>query len=123
MDDKEKKIHNIDEKENRIDELINLVEKNTRTERHLEQHSDISSPSSLDSAKEIQSVRKENIENLKNKIVYDDGGPTDERENLVKNMAFTAGYIENNADHMNDEQLKNMKEKQKNRKEKLNELS
>ncbi|WP_027623110.1 hypothetical protein [Clostridium lundense] len=123
MDDREKKSCNAIEKENRIDELINLVEKNTRTERHLEQHSDISSPSRLESAKELLNTRQENIETLKDKIIYDDGGPTDERENLVKNMAFTEGYIEHNSDHMSNEQLQNMKEKQQNRKDKLNELS
>lgn len=123
MADREKKSCNAIEKENRIDELINLVEKNTRTERHLEQHSDICSPSRLESAQELHNTRQDNIENLKDKIIYEDGGPTDERENLVKNMAFTEGYIEHNSNHMSNEQLQNMKEKQKNRKEKLNELS
>ena len=31
------------ENERRIDHLVNLVERKTRTERHLEEHSDISS--------------------------------------------------------------------------------
>lgn len=110
------------ETENRIEELINVVENHTRTERHLEQHSDISSPKQLSNAQDIQQVREDNINSLKNKIVYNDGGPTEEKENIKKNIAFTNGYIKNNKDHMNGEQLENMLEKQENRHEKLNEL-
>lgn len=110
------------ETENRIDELINVVDNHTRTKRHLEQHSDISSPSQLSNAQHIQQVRVDNISNLKNKIIYDDGGPTNEKENIEKNIKFANGYIKNNKDHMNKEQLQNMLEKQENRHEKLNEL-
>lgn len=114
------------ETENRIEELINVVENHTRTERHLEQHleqhSDISSPKQLSNAKYIQQVRAENIDNLKNKIVYSDGGPTNEKENISKNIEFASGYIRHNKDHMNEDQLENMLEKQENRHQKLNEL-
>ncbi|HSQ33813.1 MAG TPA: hypothetical protein VLM81_02860, partial [Peptostreptococcaceae bacterium] len=55
------------EKDNsrRIDHLINLVDKHTRTERHLEQYSSISSPESLQKAKEVQQNRESEIKNLK----------------------------------------------------------
>lgn len=110
------------ETENRIEELINAVENHTRTEIHLEQHSDISSPKQLSNAKHIQQVRAENIDNLKNKIVYNDGGPTNEKENIRKNIEFANGYIRHNKDHMNKQQVENMLEKQENRHQKLNEL-
>ena len=53
--------------ERRIDHLMNLVEKSTRTQRHLEEHSDISSssPENIQHAKEKQKERKEEINNLK----------------------------------------------------------
>ena len=42
------------EKERRVDHLVNLVEKQTRTERHLEEHSDISSsPENIEHAWEV----------------------------------------------------------------------
>ncbi|KGK87576.1 hypothetical protein [Clostridium sp. HMP27] len=110
------------ETENRIEELINVVENHTRTKRHLEQHSDIASPNQLSNAKHIQQVREDNIDSLKDKIVYDDGGPTKEKENIRKNIEFANGYIKNNKDHMGEKQLENMLEKQENRHQKLNEL-
>lgn len=110
------------ETENRIEELVNVVENHTRTERHLEQHSDISSSEQLSNTQNIQQIREDNINNLKNKIVYNDGGPTEEKENIKKNIEFTNGYIRHNKDHMNQNQLQNMLEKQENRHEKLNEL-
>lgn len=110
------------ETENRIEELITAVENHTRTERHLEQHSDISSPEQLSDVQNIQKIREDNISTLKNKIVYNDGGPTSEKENIKKNIEFTSGYINHNKDHMNQNQLQNMLEKQENRHKKLNEL-
>lgn len=110
------------ETENRIDELINVVENYTRTKRHLEQHSDIASPQQLHNAEHIQQVREDNITNLKDKIIYDTGGPTNEKQNIKKNITFTNGYINHNKDHMNKEQLQNMLEKQETRHHKLNEL-
>ena len=108
------------ERESRINEMINLVEKHTRTERHLEQHSDISSPKHIEHAQRLQNIREENISNLKDKIVYGDGGPTNEKENIIKNMKFTGGYIKNNLGSMNDEQMENMKKAQVNRQDSLN---
>lgn len=47
------------ENEGRINHLVNLIEKSTRTQRHLEEHSDISnSPENIQHAKEIQEERK-----------------------------------------------------------------
>lgn len=114
--------NNKQERLNRINELENVVEKHTRTERHLEQHSDISSEEALECAKEKQRKREDEINALEYKIIFDDGGPTDERENIEKNMCFAEGYINHNADHMSDVDLRNLKNKQENRKDTLDNL-
>lgn len=107
---------------NRVNELIDLVETKTRTERHLEQHSDIGSPERIKHAEELQREREEQISKLKSKIVYGDGGPTDQVENLERKITFAEGYMNHNADHMNKEDLENLKDKQENRKDTLNTL-
>lgn len=117
MNERQKK-----EQANRVDQLINLVEKHTRTERHLEQHSDISDPESLESAEEIQRKREEGIDNLKNIIAYGEH-ENDEIENLKRNIKYTEGYLDHNKDHMDDETLENTIEKQKHRKEQLDSLT
>lgn len=58
-----------DKKERKVDNLINLVENHTRTERHLEQYSDIGNPIYKEMAREKQSAREEQIESLKNQLV------------------------------------------------------
>jgi hypothetical protein len=45
------------ENERRVDHLMNLVERETRTERHLEHNSDISNPENIDHAKKYNNVR------------------------------------------------------------------
>ena len=110
------------ERLNRINELENLVEKHTRTERHLEQHSDISSDEALECSIEKQKKREEEINSLKSKIIFDDGGPTNEKENIEKNIFFSDGYMNHNADHMSDVDLTNLKNKQENRKDTLHTL-
>ena len=107
---------------NRVNELVDLVEAHTRTERHLEQHSDIASPEQVEHAEKIQDEREDQISKLKSKIVYGDGGPTDEVENLEKNITFAEGYMDHNADHMNKKDLENLKDKEENRRDTLNRL-
>jgi hypothetical protein len=107
---------------NRVNELVDLVEAHTRTERHLEQHSDIASPEQVEHAEKVQDEREEQISKLKSKIVYGDGGPTDEVENLEKNITFAEGYMDHNADHMNKKDLENLKDKEENRRDTLNRL-
>lgn len=62
-----------EEQFNRINELENVVEKHTRTERHLEQHSDIAKPKAVENAKEKQREREDKIKSLENKIVNGEG--------------------------------------------------
>jgi hypothetical protein len=110
------------ENERRVDDLINLVENKTRTERHLEEHSDIGDPDRLHHVYEVQNVREEQIQNLKSAIVYGDNNKNsteDQLENLKKNYTFAKGYIEHNADHMDSKALENLNEKQENRKDQM----
>ena len=111
------------ENERRIDQLANLVEKQTRTERHLEQTVDISSsPQNIAHAKQIQQERQGEIENLKNKIVHGENTNNNYRENTEKRLVYTEGYLNHNADHMNPEDIKNAETKQEHRKEQLDTL-
>lgn len=111
------------EETKRIEELENLVEKHTRTERHLEQHSDIASSKRVHEAKEKQEKREDSIEALEQKIINGDQIHHDESEGLEKNYIFAKGYMEHNSQHMDPESLENMKEKQQNRRDKMNELT
>ena len=110
------------ETSNRLDEITNLAEKHTRTERHLEQHSDIASPERIEQSEDKQHVREELISNLKDKIINGGSGPTNEIEGLERNIVFSEGYLNHNADHMNKKDRKNLKENLENKKETLDRL-
>jgi hypothetical protein len=111
------------ENERRVDHLVNLVERKTRTERHLEEHSDISSsPENIEHAKDIQRVREQEIDNLKNILSHGEGGRESQLENTEKRFRYTEGYLNHNADHMDDQAFKNAKEKQEHRKEQMDRL-
>ncbi|QGU94839.1 hypothetical protein GOM49_06770 [Clostridium bovifaecis] len=114
------------ENEHRIDQLVDVVEKHTRTERHLEQYSNIGNSENREHAREIQKEREEEINTLKNIIAYGDDKlqdtVADELDNLEKNYIYSEGYLEHNAEHMPKEDMKNLKEKQENRREKMREL-
>ena len=111
------------ENENRIEALENIVEKHTRTERHLENHSDITSSKKLSEAIVKQSEREANIDSLESKILNDGQRSTTQFEGLEKNYDFAKGYMENNKDHMNQESLNNMNKRQQNRRDVMNELT
>jgi len=110
------------ENANRIEVLENIVENHTRTERHLENHSDITSSKKLSEAIIKQSERESNIDSLEAKILNDGQRDPTQIESLEKNYAFAKGYIENNKDHMSQESLDNMNKRQQNRREEMNEL-
>ncbi|NLO08915.1 MAG: hypothetical protein GX129_03485 [Clostridiales bacterium] len=109
------------ENERRVNHLVNLIEKSTRTRRHLEEHSDISkSPENIEHVKDIQNERKDQIENLKNIIAYGDETSKERHmKNTEKRFLYTEGYLNNNADHMDEETFRKAKEKQEHRKEQL----
>lgn len=111
------------ENERRIDHLENLVEKKTRTERHLEEHSDISSsPENIEHAKQLQQVRQQEIDNIKNKVAHGENSSNDYLENTQKRYNYTEGYLEHNASDMDKEDLKNAKERQNHRKDQIDQL-
>ena len=111
------------EKANRLEALENMVENHTRTERHLEQHSNITSLEKYSDSIIKQSEREGNIEILEAKILNGGQKHTNELEGLERNYAFAKGYMENNKDHIDPESLKNMQIKQQNRRDEMNELS
>lgn len=110
------------EEANRIEQLENIVENHTRTERHLEQHTDTASLKNLSDAIIKQSERESNIELLEAKILNDGQRHPSQIEGLEKNYAFAKGYLDHNKDHMNQEDRDNMNEKQQNRRDEMNEL-
>ncbi len=105
--------------ERRIEELLNINNRYVRTQRHLEQYSNISDPENLRHASKIQEERKDRMENLKNIIAYGKHEQEDDVENLEKNLEYTEGYLENNASRMDDYTLRKTQEKQAHRKEQL----
>jgi hypothetical protein len=113
MQDKECK------KENQVDSLINLVEKKTRTERHLEEHSDVGDPERLERPKELQKQRDAQIQNLKSAIASSSQGSDTEYENLKDNIQYADGYIKENGAHMDKGAFENLEKKQEHRKDQL----
>lgn len=111
-------------KDRQLDNLINLVENHTRTKRHLEQYSNIGDEENKEHAREIQEIREEQIEDLRDKL--NGNGDIQTREEQVENLSqryeSTQGYIENNKDNMNEEMLRNLEEKQEKRRIQLDNL-
>ena len=75
--------------ERRIDELLNISNRYVRTERHLEQHSDISDPGNIENSKRVQDERIEQMNNLKNIIAYGEHEQEDQVANLQRNLEYT----------------------------------
>ena len=116
-------IHNKVENERRIDQLENLVKKETRTERHLEQNADIPrSPEVAEHINKIQQERQNEISNLKNIIVNGVHSNNDQLKNTEKRYNYTEGYLNHNADHMSKKSLESTLEKQKSRREQIDQL-
>ncbi|NLN65970.1 MAG: hypothetical protein GX144_11315 [Clostridiaceae bacterium] len=103
----------------RIEELMKINNRYVRTERHLEQNSDISDPDNLEHSERIQQERQQQMDNLKNIVAYGKHEQEDQKENLRKRLEYTDGYINHNADHMDKETLERTLEKQEHRKEQL----
>jgi|GEM_PF-270565 hypothetical protein len=104
-----------EQNENRIDQLIDVVDNYTRTERHLEQYSNIGDPKNRAHARDIQAERKADIQHLKNTIVY--GAEYDDHplENLKENYDDTKEYLDHFGSRLDDKTLAGVEEKQKNR--------
>ena len=103
----------------KVDNLINIVENHTRTERHLEQYSDIGDPEYKEQARNKQDLREKQMDELKNQLTGNEkNAPTKEEqmEDLKQNYEFGEGYIASNKEHMNEEDLRNLERRQENRK-------
>jgi len=111
-------------KDRQLDNLINLVENHTRTERHLEQYSHIGNKENKDNARKIQEIREEEIDDLREKLngTGDIQSREEQIENLEQKYESTKNYIKNNKDNMNGQMLENIERKQQKRIEQLNEL-
>lgn len=113
----ENKFNEQNKTERKIDNLIDLVENHTRTERHLEQYSHIGNPEYKEAARKKQNIREEQIDVLKDQIAGNDNytSKKEQYENLKENYFYGEGYIESNKEHMNPEDLKNLETRQQNR--------
>ena len=110
-------------KENQVDNLMNLVERHTRTKRHLEQYSEIGSKENKQRAREKQDVREEEMNNLKSKLVNENETKTEQYENLAENYTRAQSYMEDNYENISQERLQNMQNRQNNRREQIENLS
>lgn len=119
MEDFEK---NKDKKERQLDNLVNVVENHTRTERHLEQYSHIGDPDNKEHARKIQDIREGEIGNLKSHIIKEKETPEEQLENLKDNYVSSQGYINKNKDNMNEQMLENLEKRQEHRKEQIENL-
>jgi hypothetical protein len=104
----------------RIEALLKINNRFVRTQRHLEENSDIASLAQIKHSFEIQDEREARMENLKNIIAYGKHEQVDEVGNLKRNLEFTDHYIQHHRDHMDENTLQNSKTKQEHRKEQLN---
>ena len=110
-------------KENQVDNLMNLVERHTRTERHLEQYSEIRSKENKQRAREKQDIREEEMNNLKSKLVNENETKTEQYENLAENYTRAQSYMEDNYETISPERLQNMQTRQNNRREQMENLA
>jgi len=104
-----------------LENLENLVENYTRTQRHLEQYSEIGNPENKENARKVQKVREEEIKTLEKQIKGENDRITPEEhlENVKEKYYNAEGYIQNNKDGMNEEMLRNLYEKQQHREEQI----
>lgn len=104
-------------KERQLNQLVSLVEKQIRTRRHLEEYAQHSiAQENIELAKKRNQLRQEEINQLKNILIYGNNITNHYKDNTEKRFLYTEGYLNHNADHMNDEVFKNTKAKQENRK-------
>jgi len=103
----------------RVEELLKISNRYVRTQRHLEENSDIASLEQIKHSFELQDEREARMENLKNIIAYGKHEQVDEAGNLKRNLEFTEHYIQHHKDHMDEETLRNSQDKQEHRKDQL----
>ncbi len=115
-------MEDFEKKDRQLENLENLVERHTRTQRHLEQYSEIGNPENKENARKVQQVREEQIEELESKIKDEDKiiSPEEHLQNLKENYENTQGYIQKNRASIDEQMLRNLQEKQQHREEQIN---
>lgn len=103
----------------RIEELLKINNRYVRTQRHLEENSDIARLDQIKHSLELQDERMARMENLKNIIAYGRHEEVDEKKNLKRKLEFTAHYLSHHRDHIDESTLRNTELKQEHRKEQL----
>ena len=113
--------HEKERKDRQLQNLENLVENHTRTQRHLEQYSEIGSEENKDNARKIQKIREEQIKTLESQLKDEDKYiPAEEHlKNVKENYYETQNYMENNKESIDEEMLKNLQERQQHREEQI----
>lgn len=119
---KENKAEVQKDNERRIEALLEINNRYVRTERHLEQHSDISGLDELKHNIKLQEEREKEMENIKNIIVYGQHEEIDQKANLKKNIEYTGHYLQHHAPNLDDTTLQKTQEKQEHRKDQLKHL-
>ena len=115
---------NKEKKEKQVENLVNLAQKHTRTERHLEKYSHIGNRECKERARDKQDVREKEMSKLKGKIVsYDNESKIEQVQNLANNYKGAQIYMEENYEKMSEERIKNMENRQENRKDQIERLS
>jgi len=118
--DEEKRTDSIEEFKDanarRVEQLIDVVEKHTRTERHLEQNLGMSNIEDVKHTLKVQEEREHEIENLKNIIAYGKHEKNNELKNLSRNYSFAGNYLNHYEGRMDPTTLEKTKIKQANRK-------
>lgn len=113
-----------EKKERKVENLIDLVENHTRTERHLEQYSHIGDPKYKEMAREKQAVREAQIDSLKDQLTNEHPRISAEEhfENLKDNYEKSINYLENNYRNMSQEQIDNMIQRQANQEKQIEQM-
>lgn len=115
-----------EKKDKQIENLVNLVENHTRTQRHLEQYSHIGEPAYKDMAQDKQKIREKQINNLKDQILEKNNDKLsikEQMENISENYSRSNEYLQNNFNNMSSEDINNITIKQKQRLNQLDTLS
>lgn len=105
--------------EKRLDALLHINNRYVRTQRHLEENSEITNLDRLKHALKVQEEREERMENLKNIIAFGRHEEVDESKILEKRIEFTDHYLQHHANHMDEFTLEKTQEKQEHRKNQL----
>lgn len=108
-------VKRLEQNKRRIKHLQNIIQKWTRTERHLEEFATIMNDDKVKQAIEKQKRREDQITSLQ-KALLNEYDREDEVRNLVKNYLYTEGYLSHNQDKLNPKTIDKIKRHQEFRK-------